>query len=657
MIATLIFGGVFLYSFSQIFGDISPGGILYPRESESREVRSLDGVWNFRLSPMDEPTQGLTQQWYQQELRKTGDIVPMPVPASYNDIGPNVTFRTFWGLAWYDRTFFAPSSWKDQRVWVRFGSVCYAAQVWVNGKEVASHEIGHLPFSGEISRALNYGGNNVITVAVNNTPDQTTVPQGRINSVKTSDGIKHVLYFNFDFFQYSGIDRPVYLYTTPRVYIDDISVMTDIENDTGVVNFNVSILGLSEDSEEPSIAVNLYDRDGQVVAESTGAEGALRVPDANLWWPYIMHPKPAYLYTLEVIILGVIVNGNESDVYRHPVGIRTVSWTNTSLLINNHPFYLRGFGRHEDSDIRGKGVDYSLITKDYNLIKWFGANGYRTSHYPYAEEILDFSDRQGIMGLSLVDDHISSGFSDELLNNHKTSLSELIRRDKNRPSVIMWSIANEADTDEDDAVPYFKEVVTHVKSLDRTRAVTQAINKSYKTDKVAQFLDVICINEYYGWGSTVGIQEVVKHQVMVDVTSWHQLHNKPVVVSEYGTDTMAGYHSLPSSGGSEEYQMEVMSQQFEAFDEAHSEGYLAGEMIWNFADFMTDQRTKRVNGNRKGMLTRTRQPKASAHLLRWRYHSLARKLDNATIARPADSDTHFYVSSWFARSPQGAGEL
>nr|CAD7434420.1 unnamed protein product [Timema monikensis] len=129
MIATLMFGGVFLCYFSPIFGDISPGGILYPRESESREVRSLDGVWNFRLSPIDEPTQGLTQQWYQQELRKTGDIVPMPVPASYNDIGPNVTFRTFWGLAWYDRTFFAPSSWKDQRVWVRFGSVCYAAQV------------------------------------------------------------------------------------------------------------------------------------------------------------------------------------------------------------------------------------------------------------------------------------------------------------------------------------------------------------------------------------------------------------------------------------------------------------------------------------------------------------------------------------------------
>nr|CAD7576899.1 unnamed protein product [Timema californicum] len=617
MIATLMFGGVFLCSFSPIFGDISPGGILYPRESESREVRSLDGVWNFRLSPIDEPAQGLTQKWYQQELRKTGDIVPMPVPASYNDIGPNVTFRTFWGLAWYDRTFFAPSSWKDQRVWVRFGSVCYAAQV-----------IGHLPFSGEISQALNYGGNNVITVAVNNTPDQTTVPQGRINKVKTSDGIKYVLYFNVDFFQYSGIDRPVYLYTTPKVYIDDISLNTDIENDTGVVNFNVSILGFSEDSEEPVITVNLYDRDGRVVAESTGAEGELRVPNANLWWPYLMHPEPAYLYTLEVI-----VNGNESDVYRHPVGIRTVSWTNTSLLINNKPFYLRGFGRHEDSDIRGKGVDYSLITKDYNLIKWFGANGYRTSHYPYAEEILDFSDRQGIViGLILFDYHISSGFSEELLKNHKTSLSELIRRDKNRPSVIMWSIANEADTDEDDAVPYFEAVVTHVKTLDRTRAVTQAINKSYKTDKVAQFLDVICINEYYGWGSTVGIQEVVKHMVMVDVTSWHQLHNKPVVVSEYGTDTMVGYHSLPSSGGSEEYQIEVMSRQFEAFDEAHSEGYLAGEMIWNFADFMTDQRTKRVNGNRKGVLTRTRQPKASAHLLRRRYHSLARKLDNATIA-------------------------
>nr|CAD7432453.1 unnamed protein product [Timema monikensis] len=227
------------------------------------------------------------------------------------------------------------------------------------------------------------------------------------------------------------------------------------------------------------------------------------------------------------------------------------------------------------------------------------------------------------MGLILFDDHTSSGFSEELLKNHKTSLSELIRRDKNRPSVIMWSIANEADTDEDDAVPYFDPFYANW---------TVIAFISLRLGRQSQFLDVICINEYYGWGSTVGIQEVVKHLVMVDVTSWHQLHNKPVVVSEYGTDTMVGYHSLPSSGGSEEYQMEVMSRQFEAFDEAHSEGYLAGEMIWNFADFMTDQRTKRVNANRKGMLTRTRQPKASAHLLRQRYHSLARELDNATIA-------------------------
>lgn len=85
------------------------------------------------------------------------------------------------------------------------------------------------------------------------------------------------------------------------------------------------------------------------------------------------------------------------DVYRLPIGIRTIAWTNTSFLINSQPVYLYGFGKHEDSDIRGKGLDLATVLRDYNLIKWIGANAYRTSHYPYAEEIMDMADEVGIM--------------------------------------------------------------------------------------------------------------------------------------------------------------------------------------------------------------------------------------------------------------------
>lgn len=89
-------------------------------------------------------------------------------------------------------------------------------------------------------------------------------------------------------------------------------------------------------------------------------------------------------------------NDTETDVYRLPVGIRTLEWTNTTFLINDKPIYFRGFGRHEDSAIRGRGLDLVTVARDYELLKWVGANGYRTSHYPYSDEVLDIADRYAI---------------------------------------------------------------------------------------------------------------------------------------------------------------------------------------------------------------------------------------------------------------------
>lgn len=98
----------------------------------------------------------------------------------------------------------------------------------------------------------------------------------------------------------------------------------------------------------------------------------------------------------------VSATNNIIDSYSHPFGIRQIAWDSTSVTINGRPIYIRGFGRHEDSDIRGKGLDLPLIIRDHNLIKWIGANAYRTSHYPYAEEIMDLADRLGIMILDEV---------------------------------------------------------------------------------------------------------------------------------------------------------------------------------------------------------------------------------------------------------------
>lgn len=228
------------------------------------------------------------------------------------------------------------------------------------------------------------------------------------------------------------------------------------------------------------VQANLYDKEGAKVANATSdvkLSGSLQVTGVKPWWPYLMHPEPGYLYELEVKLLAA--NEELLDVYRLKVGLRTLSWNKSQFLINGKPVYFRGFGRHEDSDIRGKGLDNALMVRDFNLLKWIGANAYRTSHYPYSEESMQFADEHGIMIIDecpSVDTELSSSlslpgasllklfsllfrnYSQELLGKHKSSLEQLIHRDRNHPSVVMWSIANEPRTSILNADSYFEWV-------------------------------------------------------------------------------------------------------------------------------------------------------------------------------------------------------
>ncbi|XP_046744627.1 beta-glucuronidase-like [Diprion similis] len=624
-------------------GNATLPGLLYPRESESRQIVSLNGMWDFVVSPASDPDQGFREGWYKTDLNKVGKPIKMPVPSSYNDVTTSSKLRDHVGVVWYQRTFYAPSLWAEMRSFVWFGSVDYIAHVWINGKLVTSHELGHLPFEGEIGEVLNLGARNYITVAIDNRLLPTTVPQGEIKKIETDEGEILQQQYTFDFFHYSGIHRPVILYTKPKVYISDISVHTSIDGSDGTVDYVVEARGLNQ-TEVPNFKVSLTDADGIVVAKGSGngISGKLHVPSAKLWWGKDMGPEPGYLYTLEVRVS--VSNTPGEDVYRLPVGIRTVSWTNTSLLLNGKPVYFRGFGRHEDSIIRGRALDLPTMTRDYELLEWVGANGYRTSHYPYSEEVLDEADRQGYLIIDECPAVNTENFSTPLLDLHKRSLSELIRRDKNRPSVVMWSIANEPFSQYDAASDYFRQVAEHTRSLDLTRPITIAMIQTVETDKTAQYLDIISFNRYNAWYTNAGNLDVIDILVEAEVTAWNEKHNKPIMMTEYGADTMPGLHELPSYVWSEEYQTELMSKHFKAFDRLKKKGFFIGEFIWNFADFKTSQNVLRVGGNKKGIFTRERQPKQVAHLVRQRYFSLAAEQYGVSVPE----DLVSYVSSTYA---------
>ncbi|XP_056140398.1 beta-glucuronidase [Lampris incognitus] len=604
--------------------------LLFPRESSSREVKELNGLWSFRADSSPDRNRGFEQAWYRSRLAETGPVIDMPVPASYNDVTQDPKLRDFIGWVWYDREVVVPARWvadEGVRVVLRVGSAHYYSVVWVNGVKVMEHNGGHLPFEAEIGDVIRDSPAQPcrITIAVNNTLTIETLPPGSIQHM--DDPTKYPKgYFvqntNFDFFNYAGIHRPVLLYTTPKAYVDDITVVTDYADNIGLVSYRVSVLG----SPTATLKVTLLDKDERCVASSTGSSGVLKVTDVNLWWPYLMHADPGYLYSMAVhMTTATDKKVAYEDVYNLPVGIRTVKVTSTQFLINNKPFYFHGVNKHEDADIRGKGFDWPLIVKDFNLLKWLGANSFRTSHYPYAEEILQMSDRHGIVvidecpGVGIKD---IRSFGNASLTHHLDVMSELVGRDKNHPSVVMWSVANEPAAEMPPAGLYFKTLIAYTKALDPTRPVTYITDSNYARDKGAPYVDVICVNSYFSWYHDPGHLEVIPIQLNTQFENWYGKYQKPIIQSEYGADVIPGLHNDPPMMFTEEYQKIVLQSYHDVFDQKRKE-YVIGELIWNFADFMTAQGLTRVVGNKKGIFSRQRQPKAGAFILKERYWKLA----------------------------------
>lgn len=187
-------------------------------------------------------------------------------------------------------------------------------------------------------------------------------------------------------------------------------------------------------------------------------------------------------------------------------------------------------------------------------------------------------------------------------------MTELVQRDQNHPCVVMWNIGNEPIANEKKAGEYFGAVAAHTRRLDPTRPVSLVTGDVVKPEECYPFehVDVMLINRYHSWYSDPGHTELIEMQIVNELTPWHETWHKPLIVSEYGADTIAGLHALPAVMFTEEYQCEARQAFHRGFDRLP---FVIGEHVWNFADFATKQGVKRVVGNKKGVFTRQRQPK------------------------------------------------
>jgi beta-glucuronidase len=255
--------------------------MLRPQDTATRERKSLNGLWQFALDPQGE---GRAAAWFDRPLPAARD---MAVPASFNDIAVDAAVRDYFGDVWYQTTARVPRGWTGQRIVLHFESATHRATVWVDGVEVVSHEGGYTPFAAEITELVSPGEPVRITVQVNNTLSFQSIPPGVIE--ETADG-KRQRYWH-DFFNYAGIHRTVWLYATSPAHLTDVTVVTGVDADTGIVDYTTA----TADAGDAEVRVILRDREGAIAATAAGASGTLIVPNAHHW-----APGDGYLYDLEV---------------------------------------------------------------------------------------------------------------------------------------------------------------------------------------------------------------------------------------------------------------------------------------------------------------------------------------------------------------------
>jgi beta-glucuronidase len=554
------------------------GAPLRPQTNACRTALDLSGIWLVRFGDAD---------W-------SGGLpggIPVGVPGSWNDQLP--ARRDELGPAWYERRFEAPPLTARQEAFIRFGSACYVAEAWLNGHWLGGHEGGHLPFALPCTEALS-AGENVLVVRVDGRLGPDQVPPGLVPREHT-----HPREFypdvSYDFFPYAGLHRRVELVITPRDGIRDLRVQTAADGDGAVLDVAV------ETSGEGTVTLTL---DGEKVTPPH------QVMPRELW-----SPASPRLHTLTAELR---LRGELTDRYTLRCGIRTVEVNGRELRLNGTPVQLRGFGRHEDFPVLGRGTVAALAAQDLLLMRQLGANSFRTAHYPCDEETLDVADQLGLLviaetpavGLYFAGE--GAGRRQELARRFT---AELIARDRNRASIIAWSVANEPRMNHPAAAAALAELCETARALDETRPVGYATDLPEAAG--VESADIIFLNSYPGWYQLPGQLDEAAASLGRTLDQLDRSWRKPVILTEFGADAIPGGHADPPAMWTEEYQEALIDR---LLDQAELHENVVGTHIWAFADFATAQADHRpLSVNFKGVFTRERRPKLAARRLRDRW--------------------------------------
>jgi len=591
---------------------------LRPLSGACRGLMDLSGLWAFRP---DADGQGLREGWQRSGL---STAVRLAVPGSWNEQLEEL--RDFEGFGWYETSFTVPLRDADSRVVLRVDSAVYEATLWLDGKAVGRHSGGHLPFEFEITALVRPGQAQRLTILVDARLLPDRVPMGGASAPGHAGTEPDVPY---DFFPYAGLHRAVTLALLPPVHLRDVTATTRLEGADAVLL--VEAVADGGWNGQGTIRLSAEGReavDARVTFRNGTARAELRQEKARLW-----RPEDPHLQTLTVTLERP--DGTLLDSYALSVGLRTVSVSGDRLLLNGQPIRLLGASRHEDFPVNGRGLNLPVAVRDMSLLRWIGGNSFRTSHYPCAEETLDLADRMGLLVIAEIP-AVDLAFCDgdaalaARLAQCKQDITELVARDKNRPSIILWSLANEPQDDMAAArggmaippgnnaaargLAFFRSLFAHARTLDSTRPFT-LVGMDHSDPSWVELGDVMSLNRYPGWYDDPGRLDRAVPHLAAELEAIHKAHGKPILIAEFGADAIPGQHDEPAALWSEEYEADTVAAVAGLMTAGRP--WLVGLHVWCLCDFRTSQAVRRpASLNLKGLFTRDREPKMAARRLR-----------------------------------------
>lgn len=534
--------------------------------SGGRKKESLNGQWQYAVDQYDTC---LRQRWFEEKyVDEKGFTLPVDysfdqwpqikLPCNWNTVSER--YLLYEGSMVFTRRFRCRRE-GTERVILRIGAANYLCRVFLNGEYIGMHRGGSTPFCFDITDFLKE--DNRILLTADSTRREQQVPEK-----------------NTDWFNYGGVYRDIELLYVPRIHIRDFQISLIPDGSYSTIQVHLTL------SEKISAIAAVKIEELGVAQEFTvtEGEGVIQITaNPELWTPE--NPK---LYEVEVCC--------GEDHVRDRAGFREIRVEQGEILLNGTPLFLRGVSCHEDSVANGRALTEEEKIETIKLAKRLGCNFMRLAHYPHSEEMARLADQMGMLLWEEVPVYWAIRFEDEkTYEDARNQLRELMKRDFNRASVIIWSVGNE-NADTDPRLSFMSRLAecAHKEGGNRLVSAACLVNgeKNIIEDRLADHLDVIGINEYCGWYTP-------DFEKLPDLLSGSH-PDKPVIITEFGADALPGHHGTHWDKGTEECQAYVYERQLKELQKCD---YVKGMTPWILYDFRCPRRTSFLQNyyNRKGL--------------------------------------------------------